>query len=1052
MPINKAYGCRPDLADQRDHVCTVEAPASKLPLMMDLQPGMPPIRDQNALGCCFSGETEVSLLDGTVDTLRNLSERISEDPLWVYSCNPDTGGFIPAVATAHKTRTSVHLLRVTLDNGLYIDCTEDHNFLTRDGLYVEAQDLKPDDSLMPLYKALAIEGDELPGYEMIFQNDKLEWTYTHRLTCPWGKGSVRHHKNFNRTDNRPDNLQMMTWEDHNRLHVDNVKEMWACASEEKRAAMLKALKEYNGSEAQRKHSRDLMNALHEKGPEWRSSRSSKGGKNAWQRVSADPQRKQKALDCLGLGHTPESREKAKATQQITMAAPEFKKKQSDRLKAAYRASEKMQRAAHQNGKNIGGVASLRFQILKFARKVLEEEGSLNEVTWEICRCRLQNTYKARVRFGRNTVRKGYKPPRWETVIREFGTEDAVIEAAEVVNHKVVSVEPLDGLHDTYCLSVPDTENFALAAGVYVHNCTGFGTAAVFEFEQMRQKLPVFAPSPLFIYYNERQLEGTVPIDAGAEIRDGIKAIARWGAAPEASWPYDISRFATAPPAEAYADAAPHTAVLYERVPQTLRSMMGVLASGLPIVFGMTVYESFESDEVARTGMVPLPQPQEKVVGGHCFTGDTKVSLLDGRELTFIELVNEFGFSGQPFWVYSCKEDGTIVPGLAHSPRRTGESQKLLMVTLDNGEEIRCTPDHLFMSREGIYVKACELSAGYSLMPLYRRPSEDERMPDYEQLYDVKSKQWKYTHRVVMSDWHDGWYDGVVHHIDFNKFNNSPDNLEVMSWEDHTKLHADMLVEYNRSEKGRETSRQNMKKLWDDPEWRAKMLATTQKNFARGAEKLKREGRHGWAGMDKDKLRKMCSEAGKKGKGRKVPQEVIDRIQATKKKIREEDPEKRAIAATTAANNLKSYNEKLKSGEISISENQRNARRLNGARCTYRKYYEDMFDTFEEYLECRNKNSQDPILYNNHKVVSVEECGEEDVYDLTVETYHNFALSAGVFVHNCMVMCGYRTDWRTFKVRNSWGADWGRQGYCHIPFEYLLNSDLASDFWVVRIVK
>ena len=125
------------------------------------------------------------------------------------------------------------------------------------------------------------------------------------------------------------------------------------------------------------------------------------------------------------------------------------------------------------------------------------------------------------------------------------------------------------------------------------------------------------PSRLFIYYNERVMEGTVSQDSGAQIRDGVKSVATLGAPPETDWPYDIAKFAQKPPPKAYSDAKQDLVTAYSRVTQDLLQMQGCLADGYPFVFGFTVYESFESDAVAQTGVVPMPASGEKVVGGHC---------------------------------------------------------------------------------------------------------------------------------------------------------------------------------------------------------------------------------------------------------------------------------------------------------------------------------------------------------------------------------------------------------------------------------------------------
>jgi C1A family cysteine protease len=148
------------------------------------------------------------------------------------------------------------------------------------------------------------------------------------------------------------------------------------------------------------------------------------------------------------------------------------------------------------------------------------------------------------------------------------------------------------------------------------SCTANAIAAAFEFDLLKQQLTDFMPSRLFIYYNERVKEGTVDVDSGAMIRDGIKSVNKQGVCTETSWPYDITRFADQPPDSCYQEAQSNLAMSYQRVTPILSQLKGCLAHGYPIVFGFRVYESFESAEVARTGEVPMPQASEQALGGH----------------------------------------------------------------------------------------------------------------------------------------------------------------------------------------------------------------------------------------------------------------------------------------------------------------------------------------------------------------------------------------------------------------------------------------------------
>jgi C1A family cysteine protease len=152
---------------------------------------------------------------------------------------------------------------------------------------------------------------------------------------------------------------------------------------------------------------------------------------------------------------------------------------------------------------------------------------------------------------------------------------------------------------------------------HLGSCTGNAIAGALQFDQMKEGLPhPFTPARLFIYYNERVIEGTVQSDSGAMLRDGIKTIAAQGACPEDEWPYDITKFTQQPSDQAYADAKKHPAIAYQRILQDLTQMKSCLASGYPFVFGFAVYESFKTPAVESSGHAPLPSVSERELGGH----------------------------------------------------------------------------------------------------------------------------------------------------------------------------------------------------------------------------------------------------------------------------------------------------------------------------------------------------------------------------------------------------------------------------------------------------
>jgi C1A family cysteine protease len=149
----------------------------------------------------------------------------------------------------------------------------------------------------------------------------------------------------------------------------------------------------------------------------------------------------------------------------------------------------------------------------------------------------------------------------------------------------------------------------------LNSCTANSLAAAMEYERVRQSESDFVPSRLFIWYNERDLEGSTASNVGASLRDGIKVLNKDGVCPESIWPYDPAMFASKPPRRAYVQAKTDVAVQYEAI-QSLGDLKGALAQSLAVVFGFAVYESFESAEVAKSGIVPLPAQGEKQIGGH----------------------------------------------------------------------------------------------------------------------------------------------------------------------------------------------------------------------------------------------------------------------------------------------------------------------------------------------------------------------------------------------------------------------------------------------------
>jgi hypothetical protein len=150
----------------------------------------------------------------------------------------------------------------------------------------------------------------------------------------------------------------------------------------------------------------------------------------------------------------------------------------------------------------------------------------------------------------------------------------------------------------------------------------------------------------------------------------------------------------------------------------------------------------------------------------------------------------------------------VAAGFGHSARKVKKNARIIEIVLDDGFSVRCTEDHLVMVRSGQYVMAKDLIAGQSLMPLYRRhfPIKEDSELDYEQVLDMATNEWKFTHRLVLPRCPRGQ---VRHHVNFNRFDNTPGNLELKTWEEHRLIHQNAIDHARRSPRFKEVQRRKM---------------------------------------------------------------------------------------------------------------------------------------------------------------------------------------------------------------------------------------------------
>jgi deoxycytidine triphosphate deaminase len=380
----------------------------------------------------------------------------------------------------------------------------------------------------------------------------------------------------------------------------------------------------------------------------------------------------------------------------------------------------------------------------------------------------------------------------------------------------------------------------------------------------------------------------------------------------------------------------------------------------------------------------------------CFRGDTRVALVDGTFATLEEMARRAD-SGELFWGYSIGENGRVIVSLLDAPRYVGRDS-LLEVELDNGGVIHATPDHDFMLRDGRMLRAAALRPGQSLMPLYR-----ELARGYEMVYQPLNGHLVPTHRLA-DEWNvrGGIYPDTPgthrHHIDFDRRNNGPVNIERMPASDHIRMHNEDSYgeDFDREAHGAVIS-DALSRLASNPAW-AERFAAVQAQRARAF----------WTDPRYADIRAAVCEA------RRNPTDVTRERHRQATTQRYLDPEERvrqgqlsAVAwahddGTRRRNQAEVARGIRLRAEIDAAQvraaldrsgSVRGAAKLLGCDRSVFRRFPDVIAKFRGSAAGRN-----------HKVVAIREtAGEHEVYCLTVPEAGNFALEAGVFVRNCGII-------------------------------------------------
>lgn len=405
--------------------------------------------------------------------------------------------------------------------------------------------------------------------------------------------------------------------------------------------------------------------------------------------------------------------------------------------------------------------------------------------------------------------------------------------------------------------------------------------------------------------------------------------------------------------------------------------------------GRDIYPIWRKD--LRHVLNPLSPKGEWIIKGSigCVTGDTKVPLLDGTTPTIKDLVGR-----DEFWVYSVNRDNSRIEGArGFNARKTGSNVKVFKVTLDNGEVVRATPDHRFMMRDGSYERLEDLKPGDSLMPLYRvQESIGRGKALYDKFLDL-SGSWVWTHRRIAQQkygpryWSRSGGPWQIHHADLKSLNNRPDNLELLTKVDHFKRHASY-------------ARHQLQAWRDSFPSREAHVDALRPRLLKGVHTR-------WNGPDGDANRAIASLS--------TSIRMMDGQAASMAKKSWENPERRSRHT--------SYMEEFNSKRHPKLRSDITPEKLMDA-CLFVASIDGTMSDVAKYLGCSRErcykvcSKQLKLSFTevwaacggalrtnsrrtgkNHKIVSIEFDGYEDVYDIEVEGTANYATDAGVFIHN-----------------------------------------------------
>ena len=808
---------------------------------------------------CLHGDTQIAV-PGGYKKIKELSEECVLNPdksFLIYAYDHNLGRIIPAWGKqARQTRVD-HAYTVTFDNGQKIIGTPNHRLMKRDGSFCKIEDLKSGDAMMPFYRRDLFSGckEEGTGYRWIYTMDKRikmnGWVPEHRVIGEMIKGSplleneVVHHRNFVKHDNRPENLKVMTNETHQRLHAEVLNGVkWSEKNsewiEQFKINQTKFMSENSPTErkditfgrileiAERVNfnSNKICEVL-DTNPSVIKDKLHKHGYQNFETFTRAYNPVWYNTGCDNSGKNNSGYNKAVTFDRIcSLFSKGMSKKQL--VVSLNTTDEILSKQLSENGFKNYTEFSQDYENLKVSSVEYHGVIPLFDLTVD--------GYK---NFATDTV-ISHNTPEIASSLDIYADETCAQDDRGRVLHVYSENEKVKEILEELFYDVLNVE-FNLRS--WVRNLVKYGDFFLYcDVSPDHGVLNVF-PIPVNEIIREENYDPDDPLAVRYKwVTMGNKSLENWEIihfrllGNDAFLPYGSSIIEAARRIWRQLILIEDAMLVYRVVRAPERRVFYIDVANIPPenvpMYVEEQRKNLRSNQVVdrTTGRVDLRY------NPLCHFGNDYVYLCDGTKKTFVELSENWDLYKDNTWVWSLDKNNHVIPTRLLWAGKTIESTKFIEIELDDGQVIRTTSDHKWLTRDGAEIKAKDLQPGASMMPFYTKTNHKltdrhgAKNNKYIDIYDPSINKYVSAHRLSgLWKYDECKWPNVIHHVNHIKRDNRPENLVKMTQSEHAVLHNDLITAYNKSDKGRVNSSVRMKKSWKEGKLNSDMLITLWKN-------------------------------------------------------------------------------------------------------------------------------------------------------------------------------------------------------------------------------